>query len=1053
MLTLTSVPFALLGVLALGFHRHTAEQYADALVRQAEMRVRNRLHELTKEAAYIERFIRRAGAVGDLTREQRFVLFLQLVPHFESRPELAYVGLVLEDSLDYWLLRRLPGDTVELRVYTADAAGNRIIQDFQPGRTAWLPLPSKPSDGYDVRQRPFYQDAHAARKPVWTDTYEFWKGNERGEVPGVSYAVPFFDPKGAITAVLDVDFDIFGLSGFLADLSKDVPGEVFLVEQRADGERRVVAHPRGELLLGAKRQDVAPGVRVDDALVSSTLPLLPTTFESIRREGAARAEFVAAGEAFWRSWFVLDRAGDPPWLVVVAIPQAPVLGGLERSRLWLGLAVLLLLIVSAGGAALLALRFAAPMKQLHEATLSLAEGGPVPQVASTGPREIAELADACRQASLVLQAREKELHQANEQYREEIAQRRHIEVALRESEARFRGIFENTSDCLVLISIAPDDRFVCVGINPSMEVASGYRSTEVVGRSPAEVLPGSLAEFLRDKFRQCIESAEPIGYEHFVELPAGRRLFNVVVVPIRDADQAITSLGLIVRDLTTHYLGAETLRRSQQRMRLHVMETPLGVIEWDTDFMIASWNPAAERIFGYTAGEAIGQPPNLIVPREAWEHVDEVIRQIRQQKGGKRSRNLNLAKDGRVIECEWYNTPLVDEEGRFIGAASLIEDVTEQERAEKALRRSEEQFRLLVELAGSVIIGLHADHRVFQWNREAENLFGVPRAGAIGRDFWELADGFTTRADGSADTMKLLRGSGSANAESEIRTPAGEKRTMLWNYTRMVSPGNEGSMIVVGHDITVLKKVEGQLRILNTDLEKRVAERTAQLSSANRELEAFCYSVSHDLRAPLRSIDGFSKALLEDCFDKLDDEGRDYLRRVRAASQRMGELIDDLLTLSRVSRGEMRRSQVNLSALARLISELLRKQQPDREVEWRIAPEIVVEGDGNLLKIVLENLLGNAWKYTSRHPSAIIEFAVDEVDGQRVYRVSDNGAGFDPAYGDKLFQPFQRLHRSDEFEGHGVGLATVQRIVQRHGGCVWAEGAVEKGATIRFTLT
>ena len=225
-----------------------------------------------------------------------------------------------------------------------------------------------------------------------------------------------------------------------------------------------------------------------------------------------------------------------------------------------------------------------------------------------------------------------------------------------------------------------------------------------------------------------------------------------------------------------------------------------------------------------------------------------------------------------------------------------------------------------------------------------------------------------------------------------------------------------------------------------------------ELTAVNRELEAFSYSVSHDLRAPLRGIDGFSQALLEDYAEKLGAKGKNYLQRVRAASQRMAQLIDDLLQLSRLARSEMRREDVDLSGMARAIAADLQKTQPDRQVDVRIAQGVVAEGDPRLLRVVLDNLLSNAWKFTSKNPRATIEFGVIENDGRPAYFVRDDGAGFDMAYGDKLFGPFQRLHAPTEFPGTGIGLATVQRIVHRHGGRVWATGAVGQGATFSFTL-
>jgi len=234
--------------------------------------------------------------------------------------------------------------------------------------------------------------------------------------------------------------------------------------------------------------------------------------------------------------------------------------------------------------------------------------------------------------------------------------------------------------------------------------------------------------------------------------------------------------------------------------------------------------------------------------------------------------------------------------------------------------------------------------------------------------------------------------------------------------------------------------------------EKRVVDRTFQLESANKELDAFAYSVSHDLRAPLRSIDGFSQALLQGYPDKLDEQGKHHLQRIISGTQRMGELMDDLLKLSGIIRSEMKLEIVNLSTLAQSIATGLQKAEPERQVEFVIMPGLSAKGDMGLLRLVLENLLGNAWKYTGKHPQARIEFGSTQVDGKQVFLVRDDGAGFDMTYADKILAPFQRLHSVSEFPGTGIGLATVQRIVNRHGGRVWAEGEIEKGATFYFTL-
>lgn len=288
-----------------------------------------------------------------------------------------------------------------------------------------------------------------------------------------------------------------------------------------------------------------------------------------------------------------------------------------------------------------------------------------------------------------------------------------------------------------------------------------------------------------------------------------------------------------------------------------------------------------------------------------------------------------------------------------------------------------------------------------------------------------------------------------------IRWVRKDGRTVWTEQRNVPTYGSDGRIMAIEgivRDVSARRQAAEIMKSINVQLEQRVRERTFELEASNRELESFCYSVSHDLRTPLRGINGFSSLLLEEYGASLDESGREYLRRISAAAGQMGRLIDDLLDLSRMSREELHRSTVLLSGLAREIAGELQRNEPQRQAEIVITDGITVEGDAQFLRLVLQNLLENAWKFTAASPSARIEFGVCGQNGDTVFFVRDNGAGFDMRYLNKLFQPFQRLHHANEFPGTGIGLATVERIIARHGGRVWAEGEVGKGAAFYFTL-
>ena len=371
-----------------------------------------------------------------------------------------------------------------------------------------------------------------------------------------------------------------------------------------------------------------------------------------------------------------------------------------------------------------------------------------------------------------------------------------------------------------------------------------------------------------------------------------------------------------------------------------------------------------------------------------------------------------------------------------------------QRTAERDLREAEERFRLLVaSVQEYAILMLDTEGHVISWNSGAERIKGYKAHEIIGQHFSRFYP--PEDKDKPARELEIATKTGRYEEEGWRVRKDGSR---FWASVAVCAMRDEDGMLKgfakITRDVTERKRNEDQIRKLNENLQNH----SVRLEATNKELEAFSYSVSHDLRSPLRSIDGFSLALMEDHAAKLDPEARDYLQRVRAATKRMAQLIDDLLALSRVSRTELVRTKVDLSEAARTVAAELQKTQPDRQALFVIADGLNVEGDPHLLRIVLDNLLGNAWKFTAKRDGARIEFGSVGENGTRQFFIRDNGAGFDMSYAHKLFGAFQRLHANEEFAGTGIGLATVQRIINRHGGRISAEGVVGEGATFRFSL-
>lgn len=618
--------------------------------------------------------------------------------------------------------------------------------------------------------------------------------------------------------------------------------------------------------------------------------------------------------------------------------------------------------------------------------------------------------------------------------------------SLQENEQRYRMFAENASDALWTM-----DMNLNLTYHSGGNRIFGYTAEEMLKRPVDQRMT---SESVQNAFNVLYEEManeqlpdKDLNRKRVVEVAQyhknGIMVYTEETVSfLRDKDgKAIGIIG-VTRDITDRRRVEQSLRESEEKFRTLMESSPTAVMLYQNNKWVYA-NPAAIEISGYTNEEL--QAMNF------WDIVHPDDKKIVQERGEKRQQGEAairrytfriISKNGAV---KWVDLSgaTVNIGGSPAGIISVM-DITERKIAEEELKRIQALNEAILDsVPGILYLFDNAGHLVW-WNKMHEDLTGYSSDEMKGRHILDWFKDLEPDRTNVKNAMKEAMKTGSTSVEARLLTKEGKTIPMFFT-PRKFNIGGVEHYLGIGVDITERKKAEEEIMRLNETLEQRVKERTA-------ELEAFSYSVSHDLRAPLRTIDGFSQVILEDYKDKLDDEGKSNLARIRRAAINMSNLIEDMLKLYKISRTEMDIKSVNLSTVARSIADELYRTQPERHVDFIIADDLEALADPGLIRDVFENLLGNAWKFTGKREKAEIEFGLTKKDNHDVYFIRDNGAGFDMENTGKLFAPFQRLHRIEEYSGTGIGLAIVKRIINRHGGRIWVDAQPGRGATFYFTL-
>ncbi len=627
-----------------------------------------------------------------------------------------------------------------------------------------------------------------------------------------------------------------------------------------------------------------------------------------------------------------------------------------------------------------------------------------------------------------------------------LAQLQERERSLRISEDKFAKAFQSNPD-FIMISRISDGRIV--EVNRGFEILTGYSAAEAVGRTTADL--GLWAD--------RAEREELIGR---LLAHGNVRDFDARFVTkdgsIRDVLSSATIIELdgephligTSRDITDLKRAQEALRRSEERFAKAFNANPnYATVSRLEDGRFVAVNKGFERLTGWKAQEALGRTALEIGLWAEPAEREELVRRLREDGEWHGFKVHFRKKSGEAILVE--GSCVLAEIGGEQQIIGVGRDITEVQRAQDALRQSEEKFAKVFHASPDGIMVLRAeDGLILDLNEGFEKLLERTREETVGRTVGDI--GLWAKPEMRARFLAEVRAKGMVSGYEIVMRTKSDRLCDTTVSTVLIDVGGTPCMISIARDVTDQRRAEEDIRNLNVDLEHRVKERTAELEEAIRELESFSYSVSHDLRSPLRAIAGYAKVIEEDYAPQIGAEGRGQLDRIISNAIRMGELIDDMLDFARIGRVELKRAPLDMASLAREVLSELPEAGAGRRIDVRIGPMPTVRADRSLIRQVWFNLLGNALKFTRQCEQAVVEAGGSIEAGEAHFFVRDNGAGFDMAYAGKLFHVFQRLHRDTAFEGTGVGIAIVARVVQRHGGRVWAEGAPGQGATFHFSL-